>query len=474
MAVVLAIQRRPPRRTDGGEVKSAMLQKRADIQESPVATPLNIERLLAPISDECPSGEDLRYAEIYDLIKEARRADDQLEQGEWRTDFKTSDWRHADKLCSRVLVEESKDLQVAVWLVEAWMHLHGFAGFGAGLDLICRLLKDFWPSLHPQMEDGDIEYRVGPLTLLNEKLPSVVFQIPLCDPEHSRGYGYYQWTEAQQVGSGQNLDKEQKKRREAMIEEGKTTAEAFTAATNASPLSYYREMTKHLSRSRQSLERLDGEVTELFAPDPPCFNQLMEAMDTCSHVVDRIFKDKRKSEVLPEEEVEEAMPIKQTEVDTDQRQETPGGEQQEAMTIRLPETQARAIGDISAEESGLWQQASNKLGQGRLKAAMDQLLSAGALAPSVREKYRYLLLLAKLCLKANRADLARPIAEEIHTAIETLNLEKWEHPSWIAEVVETLYRCLLAANESDGKRAVALFQKLCLLNVTKAAAYRLS
>lgn len=448
-----------------------MLQKRMDIEESSIATPLNIENLLSPISEAHPSGEDLRYAEVVDQIKEARRADDQLEQGEWRTDIKTSDWRQVAKLSRQVLAEKSKDLQIAVWLVEAWMHLYGFAGLGAGLELINGLLQDFWPSLHPQMEDGDIEYRVGPLMLLNEKLPSVVFQIPLCDPEQSKGYGYYQWEEAQQVGSGQNLDKEQKKRREAMIEEGKASVESFAAATKASSLTYYREMTAQLTHSRQALMTLDEAVTELFAPDPPGFNQLLEAIDACSRVTDRVFKDKRKSEVLPEEE--EEMTIEPTQADAAPWQEMQADDAPAAVTIQLPETQAHAIGDISPEESGLWQQASQKIGQGRLKAAMDQLLSAAALAPSVRQKNRYLLLLAKLCLKADRADLARPIAEELHTVIETLNLEQWEHPSWIAEVVEILYRCLLAAEEGDGERGVALFQKLCLLNVTKAAAYRL-
>ena len=447
-----------------------MLQKRMDIEESPIVTPLNIKPLLVPISEERPSGENLRYAQVVDRIKEARRADDQLEQGEWRSDIKTSDWRQVAKLSSRVLAEESKDLQITVWLIEAWLHLYGFAGLGAGLDLICRLLQDFWPTLHPQMEDGDIEYRIGPLTILNEKLPAVVFQIPLCDPEQSKGYGYYQWEEAQQVGSGQNLNKEQKKRREAMIAEGKASVESFAAATNASSLSYYREMTEQLAYSHNALLTLDEVVTELFAPDPPGFNQLLEAIDACGRVTERIFNDKRKSEVLPEEE--EEMATEPIEPNAAQLQEPQGEDAPAVVTIRLPETQAHAIGDISAEESGLWQQVSQRMGQGRLKEAMDQLLSAAALAPSVRQKNRYLLQLAKLCLKADRVDLARPIAEELYTAIETLNLERWEHPSWIAEVVETLYRCLLSAEEGEGERAVTLFQKLCLLNVTKAAAYR--
>jgi len=42
--------------------------------------------LLAPIPGAKPSGENLRYAPVYDKIKEARREDDDAPQGEWQRD----------------------------------------------------------------------------------------------------------------------------------------------------------------------------------------------------------------------------------------------------------------------------------------------------------------------------------------------------------------------------------------------------
>jgi len=54
---------------------------------------LNIESLLAPISDERPCGEDLTFEPLFDDIKEARRQDDaSLDQGEWKTELKVADW----------------------------------------------------------------------------------------------------------------------------------------------------------------------------------------------------------------------------------------------------------------------------------------------------------------------------------------------------------------------------------------------
>jgi hypothetical protein len=40
-------------------------------------------------------------------------------------------------------------------------------------------------------------------------------------------------------------------------------------------------------------------------------------------------------------------------------------------------------------------------------------------------------------------------------------------------VIETLYRCLDQENDGTSERAVTLFRKLCTLNITKAATYRL-
>ncbi len=430
---------------------------------------MNIEALLKPIRPDAPSGADLRYSEIYDDIKEARRADDQLVQGEWQTDFKSSDWRLTVKLCSSALNEKSKDLQIAVWLLEAWVFLHGYAGLSAGLDLIRRLLEDYWQTLYPQIEDGDLDYRIGPLAFLNEKLPSAVFHVPLSDPSNSKGYTYYQLEESRLVGFSQNLNKEQKLQRETLIREGKISGEEFSAAVISSPIAYYQKIFSELEQCQEALLALDRFATKMFAPNPPGFTQLMEAIEACGHVVGRIFKDKQKSEIVPQEEIEitstEKLSVPLTE--TNDRELQPAHEALSAM-------HAGAIGDISKAEKTIWQMVSEKMGTGRLKEAMDHLLSAAALSPSIREKSRYFLLLAKLCLKADRADLAKPIVEDLYCMIETLQLDKWEHPSWVAEVVETLYRCLAANDELQSDRAKALFQKLCLLNVTKAAAYRVA
>src|SRR5208283_37063 len=92
--------------------------------------------LLNPIPGPNPSGESLRYAPVFDQIKEARREEEEISQGEWQTAIKKADWPLAIKLCGEAIANKSKDLQVAAWLVEALVRRDGFAGLNEGLTLI--------------------------------------------------------------------------------------------------------------------------------------------------------------------------------------------------------------------------------------------------------------------------------------------------------------------------------------------------
>jgi type VI secretion system protein ImpA len=131
-----------------------------------------------------------------------------------------------------------------------------------------------------------------------------------------------------------------------------------------------------------------------------------------------------------------------------------------------------SITDSAAHETALWQKANELLKASGIKAGLQQLLVASSTAPSIRQRNRYRLLMAKLCLKAGRPDLAKPILEELYALIEELNLERWEAPNWIADVLEALYKCLTAGDANDDPgRAAELFRKMCTLDVTKAMIY---
>lgn len=429
----------------------------------------HFDAYVTPIPGPNPSGEDLRYTPVYDQIKEAKRSDDLLDKGEWETELKTSDWRLAKNICSEALIHKTKDLQIAAWLTESMLHLEGFSGLISGLQILAKLIADFWDTLYPEVEDGDLGFRAGPVTYLNEKLPMAVFQVPICDPEHSKAFTYFEWEESRLVGIDSGLDKEQKDRRQEKIDEGKISAEEFKTAVNLSAIGFYKTLFDDLTACRDQVRVLDEIVTQQFGSDAPGLTRLSEAVASVLRVVEKIYVEKRKSEVADIENDDLGEPLNDSMSAV--FPELDGFEQESTAAAHFSTNSA--ISDISGAERAIWKKVVGKAGNGHLKGALDQLMAAAALAPSVRQKNRYLLLVAKLCLKAGRRDLAQPIVEELYALIETLKLEKWEHPAWIADVIETLYRCLDQDGDGQAERAILLFQKLCTLNITKAATYRM-
>ncbi len=144
----------------------------------------DIERLLSPISTDEPAGQSLRYEGTYDRVAELRREDDPtLERGVWTAEPKRADWAGVAETCIVAIATRSKDIQLAAWLLEAWIHLHGFAGLREGLRVIAALCDTYWDALHPQIEDGDLEFRLAPFYWMDDKLSVALKLIPLTAPQ---------------------------------------------------------------------------------------------------------------------------------------------------------------------------------------------------------------------------------------------------------------------------------------------------
>src|ERR1700679_1636139 len=121
------------------------------------------EDLLTPIAGDNPAGDNLYYDKVFDQIKEARREDaDDLPEGDWeRSAKKKADPRAVVKLAGDALATRSKDLRLAGWLIEAQVKMEGFAVLVPSIQLLQSLQENFWPTIHPEIEDGnDLELRM--------------------------------------------------------------------------------------------------------------------------------------------------------------------------------------------------------------------------------------------------------------------------------------------------------------------------
>jgi type VI secretion system protein ImpA len=128
------------------------------------------DALLLPLPGIQGAGEDLSFGPEFDAIVEARRADDPtLPLGDWKErgkEAKVADWGDVADRCAELLATRTKDLRLVGWLTEAWGRMDGAAGLERGLRLQAGLVEGWWEAVHPRLDDGDAEERIGALNWL--------------------------------------------------------------------------------------------------------------------------------------------------------------------------------------------------------------------------------------------------------------------------------------------------------------------
>ncbi|MGE5570096.1 MAG: type VI secretion system protein TssA [Rhodospirillales bacterium] len=239
--------------------------------------------LLNPIPGDNPSGDSLRYAAIYDQIKEARREEEEIEQGEWQRERKKADWPLVIKLCSEAIAKKSKDLQLAAWLTEALIRREGFSGLKDGLELARGLIEQYWDNLYPELEDGDAELRAMPLEWIGSRLDTPLRSVPLT----RSGYNWLKYKESRSVPSEADAEGNEVKAqaRADAIAEGKLTPEEFDEACDETPRSAYEQWAEQLDGCLEVLEQLDSLCQERFGDYAPSFGGLRQTLEELKQVV---------------------------------------------------------------------------------------------------------------------------------------------------------------------------------------------
>jgi type VI secretion system protein ImpA len=261
--------------------------------------------LLNPIAGDNPSGASLRYDPVYDQIKEARRQDDTGPQGDWQRERKVADYRQVTDLSSKALAERSKDLQLAVWLTEAALHREKFSGLQQGLDLLRGLLEQFWDTLYPEIEDGDLEPRALLLGWVGDRLIDGVRFTPIT----SGGFGLHHFKESRLVGTEEDAAQSESKQeaRQAAIKEGKPTVEDFDKDAASTSTAQYEAWIAALDACLAAIASLASLCDEKFGDDGPSFVPLRTALEEVRHTVNQILQKRPGRAAAPEPE-EESVP----------------------------------------------------------------------------------------------------------------------------------------------------------------------
>ncbi|MBW1829572.1 MAG: type VI secretion system protein TssA [Deltaproteobacteria bacterium] len=261
--------------------------------EGNAAFSLDIDKYLVPCPGDNPAGESLRYEGTYDSIQEARKEEpSELPQGIWERELKKANWHEVKDLCLEVLENRSKDIQIAAWLVESLICLHGHAGFREGLKLLLALAENFWDEAYPVIEESDLAGRISPIVWLNEKVAFKLKFVPITLPKSmdSQPYSFADWESANLLeklgGKDQNVIAQAES-------EGRATRAKFLGSVMFTSGHFYIEQARYIEQSLKLLSDLNGLLDEKCAGDAPSLNMLKENLENILSLVNNFLKEKQ-------------------------------------------------------------------------------------------------------------------------------------------------------------------------------------
>lgn len=237
-----------------------------------------LKSLLAPFSDTAPAGESLVDSSVYSQIRIAREEEDaSLPLGSWERELKRADWGAVSRLCVQALTSQSKDLQLALWLLEAEIQRQGFKALGPCINLIALLCEAYWPHLLPQ----DLEHRDNLFRWMADKLRLPLRKVPFTATGSGVDFGWADWEQAQR---NEQIRAALGKGSEQSIEG--TTLQMFTSALSCTPSPQLITVQSEIADALAALEALKKVLEAALSDEAPVFDVLEDLLKDISLMIE--------------------------------------------------------------------------------------------------------------------------------------------------------------------------------------------
>src|SRR5262245_9552850 len=150
------------------------------------------DRLLRPISEDSPAGENLEYDAAFGELERAARGKEERRSGDEVLAAEPPRWREVAEQAS-TLLDRTRDLRVTFYLTHAALNMDGIGGLAAGLRLTHGLLQSFWDTVYPQLDKDDNDdptLRVNSIAQLSgDDLLKSLSRVPLAESRVAGRYG---------------------------------------------------------------------------------------------------------------------------------------------------------------------------------------------------------------------------------------------------------------------------------------------
>lgn len=237
---------------------------------------IDFEALLKPISDESPSGVDIReHAEVsghYSAIREYVTTSMTSERELARQALTTKEdldrdrsgeqpisppvWNKVVQLANELLSTTTKDLWIVAWLIQALTREGAIAGVRDGFKVCTEMSEAFWDTIHPRPDpDEGLEHTVSLLSRLDETLPAVMDATPIFREDRNLTWANYQWA--------LKLEELDSATRAHEIEDGKIPLSAFQSEISRASREELLQVHEDLVAARSECERFSEVMQSL-------------------------------------------------------------------------------------------------------------------------------------------------------------------------------------------------------------------
>lgn len=260
---------------------------------------IDLDVLLAPVSEDSPAGTDIRedrtpssvYYQIKDLRAEARDIERQVEAGNLDPSEARKPWQDLTKVAPEILTSNAKDLEVAAWLTEGLLRLHGIGGLRDGFRLLHGLVETYWDGLFPAEDEDGLITKVAPVTGLNGEdgdgtLIMPIKRVPITVAGAMDPLTVWHYQQARELDM-----LEDETRREQRISAGAVTRAQFEAAVHETGTAFYEALLDDLTEARAAYEQLIGLLDEKCEQDSPPASRIRETLDDSLSIVRLIARE---------------------------------------------------------------------------------------------------------------------------------------------------------------------------------------
>lgn len=253
---------------------------------------LNIDQLVAPISEENPTGpvpernseqEEIWYeigyalddAQTHEKSGDLYGVGDPSSRYDARNEAREA-WQRLWDVGQEYLTGHAKDLAVVGPMMLAAPRVGGIGAFAQVLSTAAQLVERYWDDLQPMPnEDEGLANRVLPLNVLDgPRIEEALGMTPVTTDHYDREIT------CREVEFADFADRKEPDEQRAWANEGKATLADLAAASKETPDEFYAELAAGVQSSRDALDRLHALLSErLEEMDCPTFQKFRAGLD---------------------------------------------------------------------------------------------------------------------------------------------------------------------------------------------------